>query len=298
MRILLGLVFALQSIQAPAPSPAYVPERVYDAHAQAFSDFERMLQELAAADVVLVGEQHGDPNTHRLEAAMLDGLRRRGAPATLSLEMFERDVQTGLDAYLSGRSTEEEFLKGARPWPRYSTDYRPLVELARTERWPVIASNVPRRHASSVAKEGPGALESLAPLEREWIARELHCPHDTYFDRFAEHMANHPAPGAEKLTAVERRASTERYYFAQCVKDETMAESVVLALGRRGKGPVVHFTGAFHSDFGFGTAERVRRRAEGRRVAVVSILPVKDLDVVAPSAEDLRRADYLVYTVK
>jgi hypothetical protein len=33
-----------------------------------------------------------------------------------------------------------------------------------------------------------------------------------------------------------------------------------------------------------------------RRVAVVSVLPVKDLDAVAPAGDDLKRADYLVYT--
>ena len=53
---------------------------------------------------------------------------------------------------------------------------------------------------------------------------------------------------------------------------------------------VVHVNGAFHSDFGQGTAERVRRRLNGRRVVVVSVLPVKDLDALAPAGEDLARA--------
>ncbi len=79
-----------------------------------------------------------------------------------------------------------------------------------------------------------------------------------------------------------------------------MAESVARAVtDRAGKpGPVVHFTGAFHSDFGAGTAERTRRRLPGRRVAIVSMLPVADLDTATPSAEDLKRSDYLVFTVK
>ncbi|HEX3159911.1 MAG TPA: ChaN family lipoprotein, partial [Gemmatimonadaceae bacterium] len=62
---------------APAPA-AYVPHRVYDARAQRFTDFEAMMQALTQADVVLVGEQHDDPGTHRMEAAILDGLARRG----------------------------------------------------------------------------------------------------------------------------------------------------------------------------------------------------------------------------
>ena len=79
-----------------------------------------------------------------------------------------------------------------------------------------------------------------------------------------------------------------------------MAESVARGVtDRAGKpGPVVHFTGAFHSDFGAGTAERTRRRLTGRRVAIVSMLPVPDLDAIAPAGDDLKRADYLVYTVK
>jgi uncharacterized iron-regulated protein len=295
MIAVITLVLALQAAP-PAPGPAYVPQRVYDTGRQGFTDFETMLAELSKADVVLVGEQHDDPNTHRLEAAILDGLGRRGALVTVSLEMFERDVQPALDAYLGGTSNAEEFLKVSRPWPRYATDYQPLVEIARTRGWPVVASNVPRRYASAAAKTGRPAIDGISGDDRRFIARDLECPHDIYFDRFAETMEKHPMPGTEKQTPQERRATTERYYFSQCVKDETMAEAIVAALAQRGKGPVVHVTGAFHSDFGLGTAARVRRRLEGRRVAVVSMLPVGVLDGIAPSAEDLRRAEFLVYT--
>jgi uncharacterized iron-regulated protein len=299
MMFLLSWLFAFQSTPGASPVPVYVPERVYDTHRQSFSDFERMLADLSQVDVILVGEQHDDPNTHRLETAMLDGFRRRGIAITLSLEMFERDAQPALDAYMAGKTSEEEFLKASRPWPRYATDYRPLVELAKTLGWPVLASNVPRRHAAAIAKTGRGAIDSLSPSDRESVARDLQCPHDAYFNRFAESMASHALPGspASSMSEDERRASLERYYLSQCVKDETMAESIAVSLGR-GKGPVVHFNGSFHSDFGQGTAERVLRRLEGRRIAIVSILPVKDIDDVTPNAEDLRRGDYLVYTVK
>jgi uncharacterized iron-regulated protein len=297
MTLLLALIFSFQAKAAPVPvAPAYVPVRVYDTHHQGFTDFERMLADLTKADVIFVGEQHDDPNTHRLEAAMLDGLERRGVSPTVSLEMFERDVQSMLDAYRAGKTSEDEFLKASRPWPRYATDYRPLVEMAREYGWPVVAANVPRRHASAVAKTGRTALDELSPADRENVARDLQCPTDAYFNRFADTMSSHPPPGHEKLSPEERHATTERYYASQCLKDETMAEAIVSAAGTA-KGPVVHFNGAFHSDFGQGTAERVRRRLAGRRIAIVSILPVKDIDQAAPSAEDLRRADYLIYTV-
>ena len=277
-------------------APGYVPERVYDTRAKAFVDFEVMLTDAALADVIFVGEQHDDPNTHRLEAGILEGLKRRNVAPVLSLEMFERDVQPALDAYLSGSATEEDTLRSARPWPRYKTDYRPLVELARANAWPVIGANVPRRIASAVATGGREAIDQLVESDRPFVARELRCPLDGYFERFAKSMDSHPAPNQKPE---QQRAMTERYYWSQCVKDETMAESIAAAVERRtGPGPVVHYNGAFHSDFGLGTAERTRRRLPGKRILIVSMLPVDSLDALHPSGEDLQRADYLVYTVK
>ena len=279
---------------------AYVPERVYDTSKRAFADFESMLADVAAADIVLIGEQHDDPNTHRLEAAVLQGLLRRGRAVTVSLEMFERDVQAEVDDYLAGRKSEEQFLAASRPWPRYATDYKPLVEMARAHGWGVIASNVPRKYASLVAKGGLDALKTLSDTERAFVATDLQCPIDNYYERFSQVMNQHPAPGSDKQTTDEQRAVTERYYFAQCVKDETMAESIVATVQKlEGKsGTVVHYNGAFHTDFGAGVAERVRRRLPDRRIALITMLPVENIDTVQPDGEELKRAQYLVYTIK
>jgi uncharacterized iron-regulated protein len=293
-------VLTLQTPATPAPQPAiasgYVPERVYDTQRKAFIDFEVMLADLATADVVFVGEQHDDPNTHRLELAILEGLKRRGAAPGVSLEMFERDVRPALDAYLTGASSEEEMLKLARPWPRYKTDYRPLVEMAKAERWPVTGANVPRRIAAALAKAGKEAVAQLSRDDRALLARDLECPLDAYFERFAESMASHPSPDQKPE---DQRAMTERYYWSQCAKDETMAESIAETVRQRtSPGPVVHYNGAFHSDFGLGTADRTRRRLPGKRIVIISMLPVENLDTLSPPSEDLQRAAYLVYTVK
>lgn len=285
------------------PDPAvilvsYVPERVYEPSGGRFSDFEAMLADIARADVVLVGEQHDDRNTHRLELALLEGLMRRRPAIAVALEMFERDAQPALAGYLADRLTETEFLESSRPWPRYASDYRPLVEFARAHGWPVIASNVPRRIAAHVARQGPQALEDLTESDRGYVARSIECPRDDYRMRFIETMNEHPAPGTETLSDPERGAMNDRYYYSQCVKDETMAESIVEARASADRPLVVHFNGAFHTDFRSGVVPRVQRRLDGARVVVLSILPVDDLDRVDPAEEDLKRADYLIYTLK
>src|SRR5262245_4082109 len=206
-----------------------------------------------------------------------------------------RDVRTrrpGRARRVPGRNlAEDAFLKDARPWPRYTADYRALVETARQQHWRVIAANVPRRLASDVSKSGKGVLDSLQAADKPFVARDLKCPtDDDYYRRFAEQMGGHPAPGSGEpgqKDAADAQARVERFYWAQCLKDETMAESIVSAFEKQaGPGTLVHFNGSFHSDFGEGTAERVRRRLPGRRVAVISILPVESVDALAPAGED------------
>jgi len=285
------------SAAAPAV-PSYVPQRVFDTRQKGFGDFESMLADLARADVVFVGEQHDDPNTHRLELAIVEGLLRRRAPIVIALEMFERDVQPILDQYLAGSMTEEQFLKDARPWPRYATDYRPIVELARTHRIPVIGSNVPRRIAAEISKSGLAAVETLG-ADRRLAARDLACDaKGPYYERFLEAMGGHPPSGDPK--AADIQVKNDRFYFAQCVKDETMGESIAEAFDRAAAqhATIVHVNGAFHSDYAQGTAAATRRRLPGRRVAVVTVLPVEDLDREKPDDDRLKMADYLIYTIK
>ena len=287
-------------LAATLTAQSYVPHRVFDSTRGAFSDFEAMAADLARADVVFVGEQHDDPNTHRLELAVLEALARRGRRVIVSLEMFERDVQEPLEHFLMGHMDEAEFLKGARPWPRYATDYKPLVDFAIARDWPVVAANVPRPIASEVAKGGLEILQSRSEPDRLLFARERVCPiDDEYFKRFAEAMGGHPAPGA---AADEAKRTTERYYFSQCVKDETMAESIAAAYGASpAAGPrpvIVHFNGAFHSDYGLGTAARVKRRLPKARVVVISVRPVAELDTIATTSDDRKLGEFVVYTVR
>jgi uncharacterized iron-regulated protein len=311
--VLSGLATIARAQHSPHMSSGYIPHRVYKSGDKRFSDFEAMLAEIARADVAFVGEQHNDPATHRIERAILEGLARRRGNVVVALEMFERDTQPSLDEYLAGRLSEEDFLKASRPWPGYMTDYRPLIEFARVHGWRVIASNTPRRIAVQVSREGLDAARSGSESERKLVASEFSCPLDDYFKRFAEAMSKghpgaHQKQADEKQTdkkqEEERRATLERFYYAQCVKDETMAESITNALGAPGTqsnaqgGPlVVHFNGAFHSDYRLGTASRAIRRAPKSNVKVISVVPVENLDAI--NADEYRkRGDYIIFTLK
>jgi uncharacterized iron-regulated protein len=220
-------------------------------------------------------------------------------------------VQQSLNEYLAGKSSEEAFLKNSRPWPRYATDYRPLVEIARAHNWPVIASNIPRRLASQISRQGLDSVNSLPEADRKLVAAQNQCPFDDYFKRFTEAMSSHPAgdPKAgdkkeekkDEKKVAEEKAMVERFYFAQCMKDETMAEAIAAAAptanGSQPKNVTVHYNGAFHSDYKLGTAARVIRRMPKTKVKVVSIVPVENLDSI--NADEYRkRGDFVIFCLK
>lgn len=277
------------------PTPSYTPHRVYDTRKKQFIDFEALASRLASADIVFVGEQHDDPATHRMELAILEGMARRRDSVVLALEMWERDVQPLLDRYLAGSATEEELMKDGRPWKNYASDYRPLVELARAHSWPVVASNTPRMLASLVSGQGLSALDTLPAGVRLQVAATIACPEDEYFEKFRAVMGDMSSHQSGAVSPDSAAVRLMRIYHAQCIKDETMGESVARAW-RPGR-LVVHYNGAFHSDFKLGTAERARQRAAGAKVVVVIALPVPDLDRLDPSREERKRADYLLYVL-
>lgn len=288
MVALLFLALAAQHPDTTAPE-VWAPHRVYDARHNRFSDFETLATEAARADVVILGEHHDDAGTHRMELALLQAVARRRANVVLALEMFERDVQPILDQYLAGAIAEEAFLKASRPWPNYASDYRPLIEFAKVHHWKVVAGNVPREMARAVAAGGLEAVSRLGDSTRAWAAAAFGCPtDDDYFKRFGQAMAEHPM-GAGGPTV-------ENMYRSQCVKDETMAESIVRARRDANAPLVIQYNGDFHSDFGEGTAERVRRQLRHENVLIISAIPVPTLESV--EAKPLRKqGDWLLFTL-
>ncbi len=281
------------------PNAHYLPHRV--ARGKSFTDFEAMLQELAQADVVYLGEEHDDRGTHALQLAVLEGLARRGVSVVLSLEMIERDAQPALDAYLAGTMPESAFLADSRPWPNYQPDYRPLVEFAKAHEWPVVASNIPRGIASSVSRGGLAALDTLIGEAAGWVAAERACgPNGKYARKFGKTMEDMGGHGGPAMTP----EMIARFYEAQCMKDETMAESVGRALDAHPNAVVVHVAGGFHVAEALGTVERVERRAKRgdiqrklRDAPVVMFVPTADLSEV-DAGKNRKLGTFVVYPLR
>lgn len=270
--------------------------------------FDALLDELARADAVFLGETHIDETTHRVEHAVYEGLlERRGGKVVLAMEMFERDAQPALDEYLAGEIDEPKFLARSRPWSNYRTAYRPMIELARERKAPVVASNFPAPLRSKLSNDQGPSLDNLSAAERAFAPKELLANTPAYWRRVDNAIRGHAGMMGPRAQGAE--ANDPRLYDMQSLWDNTMGESCALALERHPGSSVLHVNGGFHTEYWDGTARQLALRKPDARVKTVAIAttdrphaaeiggkPVADFIVFADElAQDVDEGKYAVF---
>jgi len=261
-----------------AQLPAYV---LYDKNGREIS-YDKMIKQLADADVVLFGEQHDNAISHWLELELTRSLyEKRDGRIILGAEMFETDNQLILDEYFSGMITSEKFEDEARLWKNYKTDYKPLVEFARDSGLRFVATNIPRRYANVVFKLGLDTLATLSSEALKYIA-PLPLDYDTSLNCYLSlsggaegGMGGHGSPNLRD---------------AQAVKDATMTWSILKNF--QGAYLFLHFNGAYHSD-NFESMFYFLKKAEPT-LNVRTISTVTQIDPSKLDQEHLGKADYII----
>ncbi len=232
------------------------------------------LSDLAAAtkrtDVIFFGEFHDDSLIHAIQKDYTDLLFRQNPKQAVSFEMFERDVRPIIDSYLEGKISEEEFLKGSRPWPDYKEYYRPMLEAAKANNSKVIAANVPRKYAAIYSASGREGIEALPPEERKMIAGTINIKEDSYQKNFYRTMMMNMGIDSNTAMTPNQENVLYLYYGAQVVKDETMAESILDFLKENKGRQVIHFNGDFHSNNHLGTVQKLEERDKSLKIAVIA----------------------------
>lgn len=242
--------------------------------------YKKMLKDLGEADVILFGELHDNPIAHWLQLKVSQGLLAN-SPVVFGAEMVEADNQDALNRYLRGEIGQKDLDSLARLWPNYKTDYKPLVDLARTNERPFIATNVPRRYATMVYRQGFEALDTLPPNEKAWIA-PLPIPYDPTLSQYVEMLEMMGGHGGENFPK------------AQAIKDATMAHFTVTHIE---EGSIfIHFNGSFHSNYYQGIHWYLDQYRPGLRIKTINTILVDDIAKL--SREDFETADYIIAVEK
>jgi len=257
--------------------------KIYNSKTRKYVKLSQMAKECQKADIIFFGELHDDELLHWLEIEFLREFYHNNHEIAVSMEMFERDTQGILNDFLMGKIEESDFLLRSRAWDNYPTDYKPIVEFAKEKKLPLIAANVPRYIASFVNREGLEILDSLSVQEKMWVARAVNTDDGTYKDKFFGLMGNMQMGHGMLL---------DRLFAAQCVKDDTMAESIVDYLKANPKKKVIHFNGDFHSQSGLGTVERVDKNYKSLVISPLAKAEGEKLEI--SKEDDISIADYII----
>lgn len=248
-----------------------------------------LAEQLAHADVVVIGEYHGHQASHLLQAR-LQQLLHRAHPRSqvLSLEQFTIDHQPVLDDYLAGNTGETEMLEDAQAWDNYRGSYRPLVEYARHHDLPVIAANAPADVVRCVGRTGPGHLETLPGEQRLALPEQPFLDTPAYREKFETAISGSHGTGDPAMA--ERMDNT---YKAQLLRDNTMAMRILQARDDYPEHQIVHLTGTFHSEERLGTVALLEQRAPELSVVVISPVFWPADSPAPPLAGNLGKGDYL-----
>lgn len=195
-------------------------------------NYGRMLRAAEKSDMLLFGELHNNPIAHWLQFEVTRDLHGNRS-LILGAEMFEADNQQVLTDYIEGRIDSKALDTLARLWRNYPTDYAPLVNFARENDLPFVATNIPRKYANLVFRHDFAALDTLPDQEKQWIA-----PLPIAYDP--------ELPGYKNMLTMMGGGRGETFPKAQAIKDATMAHFILQNyLDRK---LFIHFHGTYHTD--------------------------------------------------
>lgn len=262
MRIALVLVAALLSAcQASLPAlPAWQsPEGLQHAELGQIVALRtgaqltpaQLLERLAVAPKVLVGEQHDNPDHHALQLWLLRALAAQRPQGSLLLEMLTLDQQAKVDhvrAAIAAGQAPLDILSALAWQPGWAWSlYGPLVQHALHQSYPLLAANLERREIMQIYTQVPhlqGQASTAQPV-REALLKQIRQSHCDLL----------PEGQLPAMLAVQQQ------------RDRRMAEALIAA-----PGPSLLVAGAFHVRRELGVPLHLQdlHAAEGLQVLILA----------------------------
>lgn len=284
MKPFIGLYLLTLSLATFAQEDMGSHYKIYDTRTKQIITFDKIIIDMADADVLFFGEEHNDSAAHHLEDKIFRALHAQyGEKVVLSMEMFETDGQLVLNEYLANTIDEARFSRDIRLWNNYK-DYRPMIEYAKQNKIPVIAANPPRRYVNLVTRRGMRSLDSLSKDAKKYLPP---LPYDTLSGRYREKFMDimKGSPGS----------SSQNIYYSQSLWDAGMAYSIYSFLKKNKRKKVFHCVGGFHTEEKLGTTAQLQMR--NRKLKILNISSFRDPSFNNPDWEKFSsRGDYIIIT--
>jgi uncharacterized iron-regulated protein len=277
--VVAGILFIACSLNGNIFGQKLEAYRIFNAKNRKVN-FEKLLAQTEKAEIILFGELHNNPISHWLQLELTQRLfELKKENLVLGMEMFEADDQLKIDEFFAGHITERNFEQEARLWRNYKTDYKPILEFARTNNLRLVATNVPRRYASLVNRQGFEGLESLNEKALQYIA-PLPIAYDPDLPGYKSML---------EMTGMPAHTS-QNFPKAQAIKDATMAY-FILQNFMPGK-TFIHYHGAFHSNNYEGIMWYLQQTQPSLKIITISCVEQNQLDEL--DEENIGIADFII----
>ncbi len=243
--------------------------KIFSTKANKEIKLDDIANDMANYNVLFFGEEHNDSVTHYLEHKMFELLFQKfSSNTTLSLEMFDRDVQTTMNEYLKGDIRERNFLKDARVWNNYR-DYKPMVEFAKKNNLDIVCANAAGRYTNLVGRKGQEALMALTEESKENFAP---LPYDTASGKYYEKLMALTSHSSSTDTSKKTMPAMGAFnlILSQSLWDATMAYSIAEYWKHHKQNKIMHVNGRFHSDEGFAVVTQLKKYKSKIKSLIIS----------------------------
>jgi uncharacterized iron-regulated protein len=246
-------------------------------------DIEKVFERLSGTRIVLLGEAHTTAAHHRWQHYMLAALHSRNANLMVGFEMLPRRLQSVLDAWSAGESSEEEFLEQSQwdeVWGYDAGLYLPLLHFARLNRLPALALNVDRELISKVAHQGWSEIDEdlrlglSDPAPASDAYRESLAQLYAYKQTLSETAKKKDEEDPPNLDEIRNSDAFANFVDAQLTWDRAMAEVLAAAHRRDPSAMVVGIVGRGHLEYGYGIPHQL------------ADMGIEDVDVLLPLDSD------------
>lgn len=262
--------------------PAY---RIYDKTGK-LVNYKILFENAKEADIIFFGELHNNPIAHWMQYELTKDLHQKTRKKVmLGAEMFETDDQLILKEYLHGIIREKDFQKEAKLWPNYETDYKPLVDFAKQNKLQFVATNIPRRYAALVNKQGFEGLGKLSEKALQYIAK-LPIKYDPELGCYKKML--------QMMGGMGGHGVSQNLPKAQAIKDATMAYFIAknYISGQR----FIHFNGNYHTENYEGIIWYLKQYRKDIEILTISTVEQDSIEIFEEQYKNT--ADYIIATPK
>ena len=212
---------------------------------------------ITSADVVYIGEVHNNQRDHEYELQLVKKMLAHHFRIAVGWEMFARTNQPLLDKFNRHQISLEQLLDQSgfkKSWGVYSPVYAKILTTSAANGIPNVGLNATDRLVHRVAMG-----QTLNQTEQRQIPTGYKVRRGA-FESFVHLLGDHPGMATADL---------QRYFDAQNIWDQTMADSIVEFHRQNPETKILVLAGRAHVEGGFGVPAYVAQKANLRQLVLV-----------------------------